>query len=503
MFRVVDLSLPLRQTAGDDLTVSTLPVHLERGALKRQGADPQRWFGLVPYHFRGAIDRLGMDITLGDNLPHTHAETLLMNAVTVRGELAADEGWARRDIASVPVAEFVNWASFVDISEDEVSAGIGRELLAARGEHIRPGDYLVLRAAPGAERRPFMLLEAAHWLVEDRGIVGISMDFPPDIPATGSVVHTYFYRKAILMIDQLAGMERIFQKRFFFVGGVVLKTEKIGSSPARPLALLPGTGSLAGWSSIDLFRDLKAGEVDVPAPPPPAFEHSLPLELREEAAKRYLVRGLQIIQDHPKYVHGTMRSYRDFGSPVRIISSHAGTHIVVPYCPLAGSSIPANRFTTAGELASERTRGRAVLARLTEVGPGQLITRGHLEKAGLRPRPADIVVVATGYADLYAHRSDYLRHSPGFSADAVRWLAELKIKILVTDIPDLEESRDPAAPLLNRGHLFERGIPVVHSAANLWMIRKREFQLFCSALPLPGLDASPVRVVAVEEYTHG
>jgi kynurenine formamidase len=46
---------------------------------------------------------------------------------------------------------------------------------------------------------------------------------------------------------------------------------------------------------------------------------------------------------------------------------------------------------------------------------------------------------------------------------------------------------------------MDNQIPIIESAANLDQLRKRRFTLFVLALPMAGLDACPVRLIAVEE----
>jgi kynurenine formamidase len=46
---------------------------------------------------------------------------------------------------------------------------------------------------------------------------------------------------------------------------------------------------------------------------------------------------------------------------------------------------------------------------------------------------------------------------------------------------------------------MDNQIPVIESAANLDQLRKRKFILFVLALCVEGLDACPVRLIAVED----
>jgi kynurenine formamidase len=46
---------------------------------------------------------------------------------------------------------------------------------------------------------------------------------------------------------------------------------------------------------------------------------------------------------------------------------------------------------------------------------------------------------------------------------------------------------------------MDNQIPIIESAANLNQLRKRRFTLFVLALSVVGLDACPVRLIAVED----
>lgn len=125
----------------------------------------------------------------------------------------------------------------------------------------------------------------------------------------------------------------------------------------------------------------------------------------------------------------------------------------------------------------------------------------HLKDAGSHIKEGDIVLVRTDFVDWYYHLPNFLEYSPGFTIDALEWLVSKDIKMLVTDAASVEQ------PLKNssgtkEGHfvMFRNDIPIVECACNMWMLRKN--RLFAAALPLSinGLDASPVRVLAIERW---
>ena len=96
------------------------------------------------------------------------------------------------------------------------------------------------------------------------------------------------------------------------------------------------------------------------------------------------------------------------------------------------------------------------------------------------------------YGTPRSHDRPYLTH------EAIEWLAlEKKIGLLGSDASGIEKKGVPDQP----GHqiLMDNQIPIIESAANLDQLRKRKFTLLVLALSMVGLDACPVRLIAVED----
>lgn len=515
LYRVVDLSLPVTPQRG--LSAPPLPPEIEPSGPERSRQSIQRICRVLPYRFDEYPDEFGLDVWLGDSLPHSHAESLLVNKVTILDTIPASQRWAIRDMAALPAAEFIREAAVIDLSQDDHEGPIPVSLLEKRAGALRYGDYVLLRTdfpkrfrgkLPEAEYRrrlPGLTMEAGRWLVESRGVVGIAADCLVDHISTWGQVHTYFYTHAVLMIDDMVNFDQIPAERVFFNGGVALRSAGIGSSPARPVALAPTGGHLAGSRIVDLWRPLAPVSGPVLQGKREDFRRQEPYALQGEIQKRYSVTGLQIAfeaeEEARRLAKGDPRPQRDFGSPVRLFSGALGTYLEVPYMPLTGGDIPAAYFTDCARVASESLVGRGRLFDLTHIGPRQVITADDLAGACPDLQAGEIPLIWTAFTDFYYARPDYLELSPGFSPEAVEWLVQRQIRLLVTDTATVEPARAlPPPPKHNLARLFSANIPVVRCATNLWRLQKPGAVVMVAPVPFSGAPMMPARVVAVEEW---
>lgn len=131
------------------------------------------------------------------------------------------------------------------------------------------------------------------------------------------------------------------------------------------------------------------------------------------------------------------------------------------------------------------------------------ITKEDLLKAGAHLRERDIVLLRTGYDQMFSGEEmqgeEYMAGSPYLSDGAVGWLLERDIKNMGIDFWSIEEYPiDPEIGEPRHIRLFERDIPFIHSLVNLVKIDAP--RVFFIALPMliRGLDSSPVRAIAIE-----
>lgn len=184
--------------------------------------------------------------------------------------------------------------------------------------------------------------------------------------------------------------------------------------------------------------------------------------------------------DHPWYIMHRVETI-----------SHIGTHIEAPYhCIEDGrdlAGIPLDRLV-----------GEAVVLDLSGLPLDSIVGAPELaaiaEAAG-GVQHGDIAFLRTGFAARrdapeYAHR-------PSLTAGAMTYLVDRGVKLVGTDLSGLE---GPLTP----GHLdchlalLRHDIPFIENLANLNALGR--LRVFVCALPIPvvGLDAFPLRVVAFE-----
>lgn len=184
--------------------------------------------------------------------------------------------------------------------------------------------------------------------------------------------------------------------------------------------------------------------------------------------------------DHPWYVMHRIQTI-----------SHIGTHVEAPYhCFPNGRDL--------GSVPIETFVGEAAVLNLSALPPDSLVGADELvalaEPVG-GIWEEDIVFIRTGYAGRQG--SDAYEHRPSLTAEAMRYLVDRGVKLVGTDLSGLEGPRTP-------GHLdchlvlLGNDIPFIENLANLDQLTQP--RVFVCALPVPvkGLDAFPLRVIAFE-----
>jgi arylformamidase len=168
--------------------------------------------------------------------------------------------------------------------------------------------------------------------------------------------------------------------------------------------------------------------------------------------------------------------------------SHSGTHVEVSLHFYSGgkdtSDFPPEIFV-----------GPAIRLDFRHKQVNEPITVEDFQKAG-DVRERDIVIMWQGRDHQYRTKDSHAR--PFVTYEAAQWLAhDRKIKLLGTDSSGFEVRGTAGHP--NHHLFFKSGIdiPVVECLRNLGSIPSQRF--FFSGLPIPckGLDASPIRAVAL------
>jgi arylformamidase len=169
--------------------------------------------------------------------------------------------------------------------------------------------------------------------------------------------------------------------------------------------------------------------------------------------------------------------------------NHVGTHIEAPYhVDPEGMDV--------SEVPLDRLCGSAVILNLTSVAPGETVTEEDLERAAA---PAGGI----GTDDIVFMRFDYdgnPANNRHFTAEAIAYLVERKIKLLGTDLLGIElPDDDPRlAEQYNHHQLMTAGICLIEQLAHLDLLTQSRVDVYALPVPIRGLDSFPLRVIAIQ-----
>jgi arylformamidase len=163
------------------------------------------------------------------------------------------------------------------------------------------------------------------------------------------------------------------------------------------------------------------------------------------------------------------------------LMNHVGTHIEAPFhCLKEGADLAA--------LTLDQLVGEAVILDLTAAEAEGGVTLAQVQAAAERAggvRQGDIVFGRMG-------RTRY------FSTPALAWLVEQGIKLMGVDSGGVELAHDTTHANVNHLLLFRAGIPLIENLAHLDQLSQARVEVFALPVPVKGLDAFPLRVIAVE-----
>ena len=168
--------------------------------------------------------------------------------------------------------------------------------------------------------------------------------------------------------------------------------------------------------------------------------------------------------------------------------SHVGTHVEAPL----------HFLSAGGDTASipiERLMGPAIVLDFRHKQVDEAIERDELAAAG-EIEVGDRVLVMTGRDNQYRTPASHDR--PYLTEEAVTWLVhDRRISCLGTDSSGFEV-RGGRESHPNHRILNSAAVPVLECLTNLHELRRQRVYLIALPIPVVGLDASPVRAVAVE-----
>jgi len=167
--------------------------------------------------------------------------------------------------------------------------------------------------------------------------------------------------------------------------------------------------------------------------------------------------------------------------------SHVGTHVEAPLHFLSDGADTAS-------IPIERLMGPAIVLDFRHKQVNEAITLEEVRSAG-DVREGDRVLIMTGRHGQY--RTPQSHDRPYLSEEAAMWLVhDRQINCLGTDSSGYEVRGVDHYP--NHRLFNEAGVPVIECLCNLVELRRQRVFLIALPLPVVGLDASPVRAIAIE-----
>jgi len=171
------------------------------------------------------------------------------------------------------------------------------------------------------------------------------------------------------------------------------------------------------------------------------------------------------------------------------LGSHVGTHVEFPYHHLKDGK-------SAADYPLERLVGDAVLLDFSHKQAGEEISKQEVIDLGVEIRARDIVLIRTDMHRLW--KTPQAHERPVLAIEATQYLVEdIGIHCIGTDATGLEVRGRDDQPV--HEILFTNDVAMVESLTNLDKLRSTRFQVIMLPLMVEGLDACPVRAVALEE----
>lgn len=164
------------------------------------------------------------------------------------------------------------------------------------------------------------------------------------------------------------------------------------------------------------------------------------------------------------------------------LMNHVGTHIEAPFhCLKDGMDI--------AQIPLEQLTGDAVILDLTEAEEEGGVTLKQVQAAANAVggiRSGDIVFGQMGPTKYFA-------------TAALEWLVAQGMKLMGVDSGGVELMHDETHANVNHLVLFRANIPLIENLTNLSALSQSRVLVYALPVPVKGLDAFPLRVIAIEE----
>jgi len=197
-----------------------------------------------------------------------------------------------------------------------------------------------------------------------------------------------------------------------------------------------------------------------------------------DAQRKFVVRIHDALEEIPGKVRPPGEWY--VMSDVDLMG-HVGTHIEAPFhCLKNGADL--------SQIPLDRLGGDAVILNLVNAkaeGGVSLQQVQDAAKVAGGVRKGDIVFCRMG-------------PTPYFSTAPLKWLVEQGMKLMGVDSGGVELADDKTHANVNHLVLFRAGIPLIENLANLNRVSRPRVKVYALPVPVRGLDAFPLRVIAVE-----
>jgi len=168
--------------------------------------------------------------------------------------------------------------------------------------------------------------------------------------------------------------------------------------------------------------------------------------------------------------------------------THVGTHIEVPFHHLEhGDDVADFPFY--------KLIGPLVVLDFSHKKDQEAITLEELKAHEYLIHEGDIVFIRSGMDKYF--RTERWNEQPHLTEEANQWLIDKKIACLGSDAAGLEVPGTDYQP--NHQAIFNAGIPMIESLTNLDKIENGKYIVFILPLPIEGVEASPLRVIAIRK----
>jgi kynurenine formamidase len=164
------------------------------------------------------------------------------------------------------------------------------------------------------------------------------------------------------------------------------------------------------------------------------------------------------------------------------LMNHVGTHIETPFhCLKEGADL--------AQVPVEQLCGPAVILDLRDAEAEFGVTLEQVQSAAQKAGGVHAGDIAFGQMG----KTQY------FSTEGLQWLVDQGIKLMGVDSGGVELSHDTTHANVNHLILFRAGIPLIENLGHLDRLTQSRVQVYALPVPVKGLDAFPLRVIAIEE----